>query len=221
MNERKPESGFRGRRRGTSGSLASRVWPAVFLLSFGLALAGCISCNDGLSAADVAAAGTDTSGDVTADDSGVTPPAAGYVPGRKEVKVKFEVKNGGYGLLKSGGIVSAQDDSYLVYNNASYANDFTIKIMIPSGDEYVNIRWKGEDWISPETYVKAKMKIHKSDGAYIIVIDYNGFAKVATEYLYDVLAGSYHKTLPDYPVFDYFYFLGQDWEYAKGYAVTE
>jgi len=106
--------------------------------------------------------------------------------GTKTIKVKFEVKNGGGGLIKSGGIVSTQNDSYLVYDWDWSSYDFTIKITVPASDEYLNIRWKGEDYFLGQVYAKAKMKPDTGT----ITLDYNGFSyqkpQVAVKNLYDV-----------------------------------
>jgi len=117
------------------------------------------------------------------------------------IKVKFEVLNGGYGLLASYGIVSTKDDSYLVYDHNTAANDFDITIPVPAEDEYVNIRWKGTDIWYRDTCVNAKMKAESGT----IVLDYNGRKNVATKNLYDVLTGNFPN----------------DWQNAKKRAVSD
>jgi len=88
------------------------------------------------------------------------------------------VKNGGWGLVWSEGIVSSEDDSILVYDMGQYANDYTITIKVTEKDKYLNVRWRGSD----NTFVKAKMLPCRE----MIVLDYNGKGKVATVMLYDV-----------------------------------
>jgi len=107
--------------------------------------------------------------------------AGDYTGPVKEIKVRFEVKNGGMGLWSSRGIVSTQDDSHLVYNKELFANDYTIKIEVPVSDEYLNVRWMGEEWLT-DAFVKAKMKAESGT----ITLDYNGRARVAVKNLYDV-----------------------------------
>jgi len=102
--------------------------------------------------------------------------------GTKTIKVKFEVLNGGGGLFRNGGSVSTQDDSCLVKDGKAFSRDFTIKITVPASDEYLNVRWQGDDCWQPDTYVKAKMKAKSGT----ITLDYNGPGKVATKNLYDV-----------------------------------
>jgi len=123
------------------------------------------------------------------------------VKGTRTIKVKFEVLNGGYGLLNSYGIVSTQDDGYLVYDHDTCANDFTITIPVPPEDEYLNIRWKGTDIWHCDTCVNAKMKAESGT----ITLDYNGHKKVATKNLYDVRTGN----------FPY------DWKSAENRAVSD
>jgi len=101
----------------------------------------------------------------------------------KIIKVKFDVRNGGTGLWKSGGIVSTQDDSRLIYNEGSFSRDYTITITVPAKDEYLNIRWWGDDFWLEGTYVKTKTKAETGT----IILDYNGCGEVATSgNLYDV-----------------------------------
>jgi len=128
--------------------------------------------------------------------------------GGRTIKVKFEVKNGGWGLWKSEGIVSTQDDiSYLVYDHEDFANDYTITIPVPEDDEYLNVRWRGWDGAAGETHVRAKMKAESGT----ITLDYNGHRKVATKNLYDVATGDhYDKKDPLYG-----FSLGPDWDDAK------
>jgi len=121
----------------------------------------------------------------------------------KTIKVKFEVKNGGWGLWKSFGIVSTAADSHLVYDRNLFANDYTITITAPENDPYLNIRWKGveENLGKPRyTYCKAKMKVESGT----ITLDYNGVGKVATKNLYDVSVTTYSE---------------QDWDEAEKRAV--
>jgi len=102
----------------------------------------------------------------------------------KTITVKFVVKNGGSGLVGSDGIVSTQDDSYLVRDSDFVANDFYITITIPEDNQYVNIRWKGLTITA--TNVTAKMYVGVG-GNYQITLNYNGIGNVATENLWDVV----------------------------------
>jgi len=110
---------------------------------------------------------------------------AASAAGTKTVKVKFEVKNGGPGLWFSEGIVSTQDDSYLVFDRNDFAGDFTIGITVPANDQYLNIRWFAEDFFKRYTYLKARLNFD-FDSSKTITLDYNGPRKVAVKNLYDV-----------------------------------
>jgi len=131
----------------------------------------------------------------------------------KKIKVKFNVKNGGSSLMRSDGIVSTQDDSYLVCDWDAFANDFDITITVPASDEYLNIRWKGLDFWGNGTYVKAKMKPESGT----ITLDYNGKGKVATKNLYDVRVDGIWLCFKDADQYDFY----RDWESAKKYAVKD
>jgi len=137
--------------------------------------------------------------------------------GGRRIKVKFEVKNGGAGLLKSEGIVSTQDDiSYLVYDHDVFANDFTITLPVPKDDEYLNVRWRGVDGFWGATYVRARMKAESGT----ITLDYNGVAmgpKVATKNLSDVAVGDYYYGENT----SYRVCFGPDWEDAKKRAADD
>jgi len=141
-------------------------------------------------------------------------PAADYAADGKHIKVKFKVKNGGFGLWLSKGIVSTQDDNYLVLNEASFANDFTITITAPESDEYLNIRWFCLDPRYMETVLKAKMKPESGT----ITLDYNGGNKVETKNLYDVMtASALNRAVTITKITP----LGEDWEDAKKRAVRQ
>jgi len=129
----------------------------------------------------------------------------------KKIRVKFEVKNGGFGLLSSEGIISTQDDdSYIVYDKASCASDYTITVRVPASDEYLNVRWRGDDFmISDNTYVKAKMKPKSG----IITLDYNGYGRVATKNLYDV------EVSGDFDIYNNQTWIAADWKAAEKRAV--
>jgi len=108
------------------------------------------------------------------------------IPGTREITVRFEVLNGGWGLTKSYGIVSTQDDSYLLINNGVSSGDYDITIPVSPGDEYLNIRWKGKT-VEGDTVLKAKMKAESGT----ITVDYQGYndimqPSVAVNNLYDV-----------------------------------
>jgi len=170
-------------------------------------------------AAGMMAAGCDSLAGSGVGDEAVFTETAGSVLNSagsgttKKIKVKFEVKNGGvWGLVWSYGIVSTQDDSYLVYDWDVCANDFYITITVPASDEYLNIRWKGNEG-GFSTYVRAKMKAESGT----ITLDYNGNAgsgKVATKNLHDVKVYG--------PIFsDDNKWVLEDWENAKKRAVKD
>jgi len=165
---------------------------AVFAAA-GMVLAGCDNLAGSGSGKDEAAFAETTA----TESAGGT--IAGSATGTKTVKVKFEVKNGG----SNAGIVSTQDDSYLVYGRDIFnaGNDYTITITVPASDEYLNIRWKGLGaFLVDNTYLKAKMKAESGT----ITLDYNGVGKVATKNLYDVYVTTTYS---------------QDWEDAEKRAV--
>jgi len=135
------------------------------------------------------------------------------------IKVKFEVKNGGWGLVKSQGIVSTEDDGYLVYGHDVCANDYTIELPVPDDNEFLNIRWKGREVAAGNTWLYARMKLKEARWwhNYTITLDYNGNGKVATKELSDVVVsgGPYGKKTP------YGLYLGPDWDEAKKYTVND
>jgi len=109
----------------------------------------------------------------------------------KTIKFRFELIRNGERLHGSEGIVSTQDDSDLVL----YAPFFDTKAClyrnygVPASDEYLNIRWFGDDSIFGRIYLKAKMKA-ESGTITTITLDYNGWKdgkpKILTKNLYDV-----------------------------------
>jgi len=190
----KPESGFPGL--------------AAVLLSFGLALAaaggmvlaGCDS---------PAGVGNGNDEAVSGEASGIVLNSAGEGTTKKPIAVHFVP----HGISNSNGIVSTQDDSYLVYDGSPTPADFTIAIKVPADDEYLNIRWKGfSAFFSTDIYLKAKMKA-ESD---FIRLDYKAPENidVATKNLYDVHIESKRKgnEAPE---------LYYDWENAKKRAVKD
>jgi len=141
-------------------------------------------------AAVIVPAGCDNlSGSGNGSETAFTEAAA--AAGTKIIKVKFNVKNGGYGLVASTGLVSAQDDIYVESGGGIFAEDFTIAITVPASDEYVNIRWRSDPLIGDHTYVKAKMKPESGT----ITVDYNGYRKVAAKNLYDVRVGGWDDSV--------------------------
>jgi len=136
---------------------------AAIALLFGLAATGCDT----------------TTGTAPEEETDV---GADYSSGSKKIYVKFEVQNGGWGLSFTRGIVSTQDDTYLVRDEDEWANDFTIGITVPASDEYLNIRWLGTDINSSRTFLRAKMPVGGA-GKYTIGLDYNGRGSVATSNL--------------------------------------
>jgi len=106
------------------------------------------------------------------------------VSGTKTIKVKFNVKNGGGGLIKSEGLVSTWDDYNIVYDHAIGANDYTLTITVPEAEEWLNVRWKAKDaGRTKPFYVFAQMEAKSGT----IMLDYNGYKDgrpvVATENL--------------------------------------
>jgi len=136
---------------------AAFIGLATLVLSFGLVLG---ACENGLQSNEEATVGAD------------------YSSGSKTISVKFEVANGGAGLLCSDGIVSTQDDSYLVYDGDIFANDFTITITVPADDEYLNIRWVGQE-ANYLTYIQGKLPVAGA-GKYTIYIDYCGVGNIGS-----------------------------------------
>jgi len=160
---------------------------AAVLMSFGLTLAIFTAAGMVLAGCD-SLAGTDSS-DVSPESPGIVlnsaggPSAAADSCARK-IKIKFDVRNGGWGLIGSDGIVSTQDDSRLVRDGGYFAGDYRINITIPASDRYLNIRWCGNDSVHGATYVKAKLDLNAAVDA--IVFDYCGYANVNAGNLYDV-----------------------------------
>jgi len=75
----------------------------------------------------------------------------------------------------------------LIYNDGSFSNDYTISITVPASDEYLNIRWWGNDFWYGDYCARAKMKPESGT----IIVDYNGpNSKVTTKNLYDVHYGT-------------------------------
>jgi len=213
----KPEGGFRRWRRGTFAPLALGAWLAAVLPSFGLAFAvfaaagmaaaGCDNLTGVDNRYDEAAsaeAAAEAGGSVTGGAGGITAFSAAAF---KTINVKFEVLNGGLGLIKSCGIVSNQDDRYLVYDGAICANDFTVTIMVPASDEYLNVRWRGND-IGQDVVVRGKMKAESCT----VEVDFKLIGYPDTKNLYDVRRG--YVTLGDNKT-EFYY----DWEDAYGRAV--
>jgi len=157
---------------------------AAVVLSFGLVLAG---CDTGLAVPDVSTADADTSGNVTASVSGSPSPAAAY-PARN-IKVKFEIKNGGItGLWESRGIVSVlrPDCLYLVKDKNMFSKDFTISTIAPADCKYAGIFWMGTEASGAEVAICASLRIDARTD-YTIVIDYEGqYSYPVTKNLVDV-----------------------------------
>jgi len=134
--------------------------------------------------------------------------------------IKFEVLNAAdlsLALAGSTGIVSTQDDSFLVWDSAKYANDFTITIIAPLTDKYLNIRWRGTSWLCLlDTYLKAKMDISRSK----IILDYDNEQVVSVKgTLYDVqIAGTW---LNNDPSTGKKTGLNDDWYVAQQRAVRD
>jgi len=178
LRMRKPEDGF--------------SCLAAVLLSFSIAFAACNSPVD--SQTDNA-----DSPDLTAAPvKKPAPGAAQALSSGKKIAVKFEVQNGGWGLWSTDGIVSTEDDSYLVRNHEhAGAGDYTLTLKrVHAGDKYLNIRWRGSHW-GDYYHLKAKLALPDdpawTDGTrkYTIVIDFNlnifsNKWDIKTKNLYDV-----------------------------------
>jgi len=140
-----------------------------------------------IAAAGMVAAGCNSpagSENAVAEAAGLAPESAGAplvagAAGTKTIKVKFEVKNGGMGLMKTEGMLAARDWSRIVYDSGAFANDYTITITVPASDEYVRIFWKATEYIWFPFYLWADMKAESCT----ITLDYNGNYKVATKNL--------------------------------------
>jgi len=158
---------------------------AALVLSLGLILG---ACDHGLHLHDESAKGVNYSGEKVTevvdgvDSSGIASDIIDAINealnGTKTIDVKFEVENGGAGLLCSDGIVSTQDDSDLVYDGDIFANDFTITIAVPVDDEYLNIRWVGQE-ANYLTYIQGKLPVAGA-GKYTIKINYNGVGNIGS-----------------------------------------
>jgi len=83
---------------------------------------------------------------------------------------------------------------HAVFFVTPFANDFTIRITVLASDEYLNICWRGQDYIGGYTYVKAKFPLINPAGD-TIVLDYNGSGHIDTKHLYD--AGVYAHNSQD------------------------
>jgi len=152
---------------------------AALILSFGLVLA-CCDTGTGTSPSDQEARVAEINSLLTEHATVDT----------RSITVRFDVQNGGWGLWKTWGIVSSQDDTILATDCRDYANDYSITLKVPTSDEYVNIRWSGSTYLTttPEkdTFVKGKMSLRSSKSVYFVGIDYNGAGDVETTHLYDV-----------------------------------
>jgi len=115
-------------------------------------------------------------------------------PATMPVVVDITVKNGGdLGLNESLGVVSSQNDDILVKDSDSYANDFSIRILVPWSDSYVNFRWEARPTTHSIGYtlVKAKIDVSSRHSAhYAVTMDYNGGGSVSTSGVYDVKVGT-------------------------------
>jgi len=123
--------------------------------------------------------------EITAPESGGGPTAFS-ASALKKIRVKFEVLNGGYGLAETHGFVSTQDNTRIRWCSGEYAGDFDIEIIVPAGEKYLNIGWRGTDFFWKYTYLKGGIKLEDGKGTYPLVFDYNGLGKVAAKRLTDV-----------------------------------
>jgi len=136
--------------------------------------------------------------------------SVGPVEAAKTIIVKFEVLSI-YGLRKSEGIVSTEDDGYLVYDHDTGDNDFTITIPVPENTKYLNIRWRCFDLSQSATYVKARMEAESGT----VTFEHNGWntgrPQIVTKNLDDVVVGGTYYGKDNF---------GNDWEDAKNRAVS-
>jgi len=186
---------------------------AVFAAA-GMVLAGCESLA-GVGSGDEA---------VFAEASALAPDSAGAplvagAAGTKTIKVKFEVKNGGWGLSKSEGMLKTLDKSSVVYACNAFANDYTITITVPASDEYVWVHWKGTVFYLQPVYVKAKMKAVSGT----ITLDYNGRNdnfdhQVATKNL-EVLSVVDHRAKTHDDLTGELISIGEYWDRLKSRSV--
>jgi len=120
--------------------------------------------------------------------------------------VKFNVKNGGKGLLYSEGILVSPDGSTAVKDSDFFANDFhiTISFSYPaiSFPDYLIVYWSGDDEISPDSgwplVLKAKMRLIRNIYKYEIILDFNGGTNVNTNNLYDVVVNKSSELRNEY-----------------------
>jgi len=177
LSEGKPECGFRS--------------PAAVLPAFGFALA-VFAASVMAPAGCESPAGVGNGGEAVFAEEGAPVagnaggPAALSAAGTKTIKVRFEVLNGGWGVIKSYGVVSTRDDSHLNWGFGELAEDFDIEITVPASETYLNVRWKATDFFWKETYLKSGIQLEDGKGTYPVVLDYNGRGKVATKNLLDV-----------------------------------
>jgi len=136
--------------------------------------------------------------------SGDDPDAA---PVTDTVNLKFEVLNGGAGLMWSKAMISTQDDSHVIWDGDTLANDFYMSITVPDTDEYINVRWLGGAFFNHETVFKAKLDYRTANK--ILTINYNGYKKVTVKNLYDVRVGGGPGALMD------------DWDAAREIAIKD
>jgi len=152
---------------------------AVVLLSFSLAFTACDS-----------PAGTDSGKtypiviepyDPSNPPPGIYPPEKTISESweyKKKIYVKFEVRNGGCGLIRSAGILSDSSDIVLIYKGNDWAGDYEITYPVLKEDhnEWMWVRWAGRDFFNRWTYVKGKFC--PKNTSTIITFDYNGYCNV-------------------------------------------
>jgi len=153
----------------------------VVIAAAGIMAAGC----DGLAGSGNGGKAVFTEVSAAAPESAGGPLLADAA-GLKTINVRFEVKNGGCGLIKSFGVVSTQDDSHLNWGFGELARDFEVRITVPASEKHLNIRWEATDFFWKRTYLKAGLQIGDGGVTYNIVLEYNGRGKVAVKNLQDV-----------------------------------
>jgi len=181
---RKPKGGFCG----LAAVLLSFSWAFAVFAAGGMVLAGCDNLAGAGTGDESAFAADVESAEAAAPEDGSAGGPSFDASGRKTIKVKFNVKNGGWGLRQSEGMISTWDDYNIVYNWGSYANDYTIWITVPEAEEWLNVRWRADDLFRGLTradrfYVFAQIR----PVSCTITLDYNGYKngqpRVATENL--------------------------------------
>jgi len=167
-----------------SAAVLMAIALALAVFAAGMVPAGCENLT-GTGAGD-ATVFTETTEPVPESAGGPSTAIASGLSRLKTINIKFEVYNGGWGLVESQCIISNEADDYLATCRSEFYYDYTGEISVPVSEKFLNIRWRAKDGLRRCTYLKAKMRLDEYGGDYIIVLDYNGRGNVATKNLYDV-----------------------------------